>query len=324
MDFTLQSEECIYLSCEQTYAYECVAYDGNAYYFTLSNAPCIHIYQKDFSFMASYETCRDYSAICYDSINYCFWASSHAHSNMLYCLDENLNEVSAFTIPIDKNIDITGLSCDDTNDSLFISYHEGAMVIKKDGHIQYQYAPIIGTFASILSYDHAFLTLRSHNGMQFLDFQLLNGTLTESYTIDDPYQITNIIWDHERMKTCDMLCFLFLINGKDGCPCLLKCCLKPCPCKPCSCEQDNCNQADSICRLLSSIACIEAALSHILNAEGEKIQKAVEIATDVCELLEVNKSVRKTVTDVTMLEQVLLAKLHAVLEINQCIDDCEN
>ena len=48
MDFTLQFEECIYLSCGQPYAYEGVAYDGNAYYFTLSNAPCIHIYQKDF------------------------------------------------------------------------------------------------------------------------------------------------------------------------------------------------------------------------------------------------------------------------------------
>ena len=324
MDFTLQFEECIYLSCGQPYAYEGVAYDGNAYYFTLSNAPCIHIYQKDFSFMASYETCRNYSAICYDSVNYCFWASDHAHPNILYCLDENLNEQSIFTIPIDKNIDITGLSCDDIHDTLFISFYEGVMEITKDGQIQNQYAPIIGTFASVLSYDEAFLTLRAHNDMQFLDFQSLDGTLLESYPIDCPYQIMNIIWDYERMKTCDMLCFLFLIIGKDGCPCFIKCCLKPCQCKPCACDLDDCNRSDSVCRLLSSIACIEAALSHILNAEGEKIQKAVEIAGNVCELLEVNESVRKTVTDVTMLEQVLFAKLNAVLEIDQCINNCED
>ena len=105
---------------------------------------------------------------------------------------------------------------------------------------------------------------------------------------------------------------------------LYKMLFKPCQCKPCACDLDDCNRSDSVCRLLSSIACIEAALSHILNAEGEKIQKAVEIAGNVCELLEVNESVRKTVTDVTMLEQVLFAKLNAVLEIDQCINNCED
>lgn len=316
MDFTLQLEKCICLSCKQPYAYKGVAYDGNAYYFTLSNDPYIHIYQKDFVFLASYETNHCYSAICYDSVNICFWASDHAYSNTLYCLDENLNERSAFTLPIDKKIDITGLSCNDIADTLFISYQDGIMEITKNGQLQSQSQPIVGSYKAVLSYDHAFLTLRDHYDMQFLDFQSYDGALLESYPINCPYQILDFAWDYDQMKTCDMLCFLFLIIGKDGCPCLIKCCLRPCQCKPSSCDQDDCNRLDSICRLLSSIACIEAALSHILNAEGEKIQKAVEIATDVCELLEVNESVRKTVIDVTMLEQVLLAKLNAVLEVN--------
>lgn len=324
MDFILQSEKSICLSNEHSYAYESIAYDGNAYFFTILNQPYIHIYQKDFSFMAAYETCRCYSAMCYDSLNYCFWASDHAHPNKLYCLDENLNEQSAFAIPIDKSIDITGLSCDDINDTLLISFQEGVIEITKDSHLQNQYGLIAGTCEAVLSYDHIILTLRAHNDMQFLDFQSLDNAILESYPIDFPYKVIDFTWDHDQMKTCDMLCFLFLIIGKDGCPCLIKCCLKPCKCKPCSCDQDNCDPLDSICRILSSIACMEASLSHILNAEGEKIQKAVEIATDVCDLLKVNESVRKTVNDVTMLEQVLLSKLNAILKIDQCIDDCDD
>ena len=91
MDFTLQFEECIYLSCGQPYAYEGVAYDGNAYYFTLSNAPCIHIYQKDFSFMASYENMFvNYSRyFVMNSVNYCFWVKVIMRIQICcYCLDE--------------------------------------------------------------------------------------------------------------------------------------------------------------------------------------------------------------------------------------------
>ena len=57
---------------------------------------------------------------------------------------------------------------------------------------------------------------------------------------------------------------------------------------------------------------VEAALAHILNAEGEKLQKAVKLADNVCDLLEVDKAVNKTVSRITFLEQTLLAKLETI------------
>ena len=54
----------------------------------------------------------------------------------------------------------------------------------------------------------------------------------------------------------------------------------------------------------------QAALAHILNAEGEKIQKMVAMADATPEiLLQTNKSVESMVDSVAQLETVLKQKL---------------
>ena len=66
--------------------------------------------------------------------------------------------------------------------------------------------------------------------------------------------------------------------------------------------------------LLQSIALQEAALAHILNAEGEKIQRVVCDATCVEQLLEVNESVYNTIQAVSTLEESLRQKTTDVLD----------
>lgn len=68
-------------------------------------------------------------------------------------------------------------------------------------------------------------------------------------------------------------------------------------------------RAQAITDIIESVALEQTALSHILNAEGEKIQKIVAQATTGAEMLAVNKSVQSMVTAVTRLEMVLHAKL---------------
>lgn len=85
-----------------------------------------------------------------------------------------------------------------------------------------------------------------------------------------------------------------------------------------------CTNIDKCCAassLLQSIALEETAISHILNAEGEKIQKVLSFHNCDCkDILEVNKSVQDTVDKITSLEIVLKAKLDIIVPI---IDDCE-
>lgn len=67
--------------------------------------------------------------------------------------------------------------------------------------------------------------------------------------------------------------------------------------------------------LLASIAMEEMALSHILNAEGEKIQAAIGCSTCIDDLLKVNKSVQSTLRDVIKNQLLLLMKLEDVVQI---------
>ena len=73
-----------------------------------------------------------------------------------------------------------------------------------------------------------------------------------------------------------------------------------------------CTNIDKCCAaasLVQSIALEETAISHILNAEGEKIQKVLSLQNCTAkELLATNKSVEDMVEKITALEVVLKAK----------------
>ena len=68
--------------------------------------------------------------------------------------------------------------------------------------------------------------------------------------------------------------------------------------------------------LLESIALEETALSHILNAEGEKLQRVIAMEdVDFCQLMEVNESVANMVNVVATMEQALKDKLEFISNI---------
>ncbi|MEG0026413.1 MAG: hypothetical protein RR847_04465 [Bacilli bacterium] len=68
-------------------------------------------------------------------------------------------------------------------------------------------------------------------------------------------------------------------------------------------------KCQAITDIIESVALEQTALSHILNAEGEKIQKALALSTTNTELLQVNKSVQSMVNSIARLETVLQGKL---------------
>lgn len=69
-------------------------------------------------------------------------------------------------------------------------------------------------------------------------------------------------------------------------------------------------QEQAITDLIESIALEETGLSHIINAEGEKIQAALVIkGVTTKDLLDINKSVECTINAISKLELVLQSKL---------------
>lgn len=79
----------------------------------------------------------------------------------------------------------------------------------------------------------------------------------------------------------------------------------------------------AITDIIESIALEQAALSHILNAEGEKIQKIVGLSVipdDIEIMLATNKSVKHMVNSITRLEVLLQTKLEL---FENCLCDVE-
>lgn len=68
-------------------------------------------------------------------------------------------------------------------------------------------------------------------------------------------------------------------------------------------------RCQAITDIITSVALEQTALGHIINAEGEKIQKIVASAQSAEEMLAVNKSVECMLGAVTRLEMVLQGKL---------------
>lgn len=81
-------------------------------------------------------------------------------------------------------------------------------------------------------------------------------------------------------------------------------------------------RSQAITDLIESVALEETALSHILNAEGEKIQKMVALDGVTPEmLLAANKSVESMVNAVSRLDMILQSKLSV---FGNCLcEDCE-
>ncbi|MEG2116987.1 MAG: hypothetical protein RRZ69_04840, partial [Clostridia bacterium] len=119
-------------------------------------------------------------------------------------------------------------------------------------------------------------------------------------------------------------CYLFALQYEfassdfEICDCnYLVCEEKPCPPPPCP--------TDVCADILESVALIETALSHILNAEGEKLQKIIACTDDIDEILRANKAINETVVNATHLEIILhdkLSRIKTFCDCCKCQDKC--
>ncbi|MDR1735212.1 MAG: hypothetical protein LBR73_10100 [Oscillospiraceae bacterium] len=97
---------------------------------------------------------------------------------------------------------------------------------------------------------------------------------------------------------------------------------EPTPPQPCSAApvltKDGCCDdlvSRATANIIGSIALEEAALAHIMNMEGAKIEAAIQHTDSIDKLLEVNASVSNMLKNVTELEKNLLEKLRIAAEL---------
>jgi len=85
------------------------------------------------------------------------------------------------------------------------------------------------------------------------------------------------------------------------------------------------DKENALNNILASIALEEAGLAHIINADGEKIQAALEIGhITIADLVEIDKSVAETLEAVNSVLKNLIEKLKLVLEALESESDSEH
>ncbi|MEG2857736.1 MAG: hypothetical protein RR994_03865, partial [Clostridia bacterium] len=283
------------------------------------------------------ETCRNYTSMCYDTHDKCFWATGGSRGAFIYKLNKCFEEIDCIRVHATDICGscITGVSYDCCNDTLMVSFDTGIVcvnkrnsndtaIIKKDC----RECIMSVTFTSPYYFCYCFAGKK-----KFIRIYSGCGELVSKCEVPREISIEAILFNP---CTCDFShCHFYILASKDNCYSYVYHCILDCEevcagiyqcnyniCKDdCSPGERGCNPKKACCDVLESIALVETALSHILNAEGEKLQKVIASTDDVCKMLEANDSVRRTIEKAAHLECILYDKMGALKE---WCDDLDN
>lgn len=308
------------LSTDGYLLYKGIAFDGCFFYLTMPKTHHIYRFNEDFELSATFEVNRPYNCICYDNTEHCFWASVDKINTMIYKLDCNLKEIDFIRLSISpKYSSVNGLSYNCETNSLFAAFSNFIVNIQKDGNTICLLTSERGCFNGVLSISPYYLVSLLSDNTQSISVYDHSGYLIASYCLTGIYRVEDMLfypWDGKDKEFIT----LYILATKHCCyPRLLKCKLDNKDFKLCCCNYDfppECfmHKSREQCTndIIESIALEEAALSHILNELGSKLQKSTEMADSICDMLEVNKAVNKTIMNITQLEHILYAKMEAL------------
>lgn len=311
--------------------YQGIAYDGCHFYLTVRCECLIVQLSPCFEREQCFETRRAYCALCYDLDEHCFWATAENCRSTLYKLNKSFQEIDRITVhsPAGCFGAITGVSYDCCEHILLVSFADGILRVDPDCPCKAEtvvsakrewFLGVLSLFPYILCYCNEggkeSIRLYSHCGLLLDQVNAPCGFGLESAVFwpcakDFPHCHFCVL----RTKHC---AYAYLCDYVLTCDAICGT-VAPCNyelCHNCPCPEPCCNPCEDV---LESIALMEAALAHILNAEGEKIQKAVDSADDTYALLAVNQSVNKTLSKAICLEQLLCCKLES---LSECCDFC--
>lgn len=333
------------LSIDESSRYTDMTFDGCFFYFPSVNACSVDQYNECFDKIGSISTDRIYSHLCYDGHERCFWAVTKKTSFKLYKLDKNLRQLDCISFCMNEESEdrVTGLSYNYYDHTLLIASTSYIMrILKRDFTLEIVQRAYKTCYTSVVSIGNGFITTNMRNWKQRISILDGHEKLKNTFDLPNEYHIESIIL-YPYLNCCnEEYQFFLLATNNEGCSCLLKwvvdSCelgIKICKCNFISCDKKCCDKCcngrtpqpclnNSCNRAIECIALISAAIAHILNAEGEKIQKIVAVSNDINEILCVNKMVNETIVNVTHLEHTLYDKLGVIRECcnNLCEEEC--
>lgn len=269
-------------------------------------------------------TQRRYANLCFDVQECCYWANADGTPGILYRLDAGFREMGRLAITGPCRRRLCGLGCDPCSGALLILYPDAVGSIDKESGVCTLLFCLKNAqmFLGLLPLCGGYLLAYMEDGIQYVgaycfecdewericvpgefNFEaiILSGTSQDQEAGCITYRVSLLLSKRCNRELVQMQLLVFC-HREDVAPCPTP----PCPpTPPCLCGKYE---------IMHSVALEEAGIAHILNAEGEKLQKAVAESCTIEELLAVNESVKQTITQITRLEGQLFSKLERVTE----------
>lgn len=328
-------------SCKKALPQRCgfkyigLAFDGCYFYLTCPYSYEITKFDKSFCEIECLETLKPYNCICYDPKENCFWAAVNACYNKLYKLNSCFQEIDAVTVdPIDNcGSVIMGISYDCFANCLVVAFTDGIVRFSPEFPEKFD---VLETSCDswttgVLSVAPTLIITTLHNGKQYLEIYDCINNLERKIEVPNCCVIESIVFNPCEHHHNSNFYFTILATKNNCYSYILECCFDFCDLKiyKCNCRiccKDCCEPCiehpNSCSDIIESIALIEASLSHILNAEGEKLQKIIASTDNINTILCANKAVNETIVNVTHLEIILHDKLAELKDC--CCQPCHN
>lgn len=321
------------LPSERQDRYKGLAYDGCRFYLTAYCTPEILQLDEQFHKTRTIRTNRCYTYLCYDPVAHCFWAAAEKCLFTLYRLSECFEELECIPLraPGCRDGVVTGLSRDCCTGELVAAF--ASCLVRVDpcrpsaAHVCY--TADRDWIAGVLSLCPYTLFCAMGAKKQTIRILTHSGAVAGEVAMPAGCTLEAAVFA-PCGEECPVCRFCALITKCGGYPYLLECqpeygslCEQISGCNFRICRKDchsggphrPCDSRESCCEVLESVALVETSIAHILNAEGEKLQKAIASTSDVCKLLEVNESVRKTIEKATHMEGILYDKMNALRDL---------
>lgn len=300
--------------------YNGMAFDGEYYYFTVNNEAEVVVLDCELCVVKTCRTRRCYTALCYDSERCCFWAASDKCCCMLFKLDGCLREIDCITLESCIGF-ITDISfCCDCARLLISAGNKLIEIDPSDCAVRTVREErsdtlilAVGCLPPFIVYYmlrdcKAYFVITNSCGERLAEecapkFISVRSILLDFYICDKEGK-SLIMLAHKHGKYP----YLFCVPLRREMACRLFDCNSECAER----GKKRCRGKRACADIIESIALQEAALAHILNAEGEKLQKIISEESDPCAILKTNESVQKTIVYATHLEQLLYDKLESV------------
>ncbi|MGX8833514.1 hypothetical protein ACWG0P_04800 [Amedibacillus sp. YH-ame6] len=298
-----------------------VAYDGCDYALLSYGYDGIIRLDENLCKQGKYSCAHHYDGICFDRSECYYYAFSNEHPSILFCLDLNFRKLKTWEV----EEGICAISVHPTCSVILLVYEDKIVFWDRCSQtiLKTQCVEEGMQIIDIIAIHDGYCLAYQGEGNTYIEVISLSNDCSKVYRLSCSYHFEAMVLKEYCMngyeERYEIQIFVKDCSTNENTVLTLEVILScddfsPIP-NP---DPTNITCEKGVSEVIHSIALEEAGIAHILNAEGEKLQKAVASDISIEELLMVNESVRKTITQITLLEGQLYSKLESL----HCL--CEN